>query len=190
MLPDGKMQRYRTEGDTVLIELRLRTLRQLFDERDPAPFRERDLDDDAVDYLMGAVSEFPLRKNMKLLLRVADDPHPHDLGGQEMALAIQSHFEYEIELTRRKRKQLMRQGVKGALLAMLLLTVCLTAADQIGKQMAQSHARDLLKEGFTILGWVAWWRPMEAFLFDWWPFATRIKTLKKVANLPVEVVYE
>lgn len=184
------MQRYRTEGDIVLVELRLRTLRQLFDERDPAPFRERDLDDDAVDYLLGAVSEFPLRKKMKLVLRVSDEPHPNDLGSQEMSLAIQSHFEYEIELTRRKRKALMHQGVKGAMVAMLLLTVCLTVADQIGTQMTPGHGRDLLKEGFTILGWVAWWRPMEAFLFDWWPFATRIKTLQKAANLPVDVIYE
>lgn len=187
---EGNRERYRTEGETVLIDLRLRTLHQLFDERDPAPFRERDLDDDAVDYLLTAIQDFPLRRPMKLVLKVSDDPHPGDLRSTEMSQAIRSHFEYEIELTQRKRKELLRQGMKGMLVAMLLLCVCLTGADQVGHRMAPGSARDLLKEGLTILGWVAWWRPMEAFLFDWWPFADRIRRLRKAASLPVEVEYE
>jgi hypothetical protein len=37
----------------------LTTAHQLFDERDPAPFRERDLSADAVDYIVGAAEEIP-----------------------------------------------------------------------------------------------------------------------------------
>ena len=35
---------YRCEGDTYLIEIRLRELRQLFNTLDPAPFHEKDLE--------------------------------------------------------------------------------------------------------------------------------------------------
>ena len=44
-------KRYRTSGDKSLIEVRVKNAQQLFDVRDPAPFRERDLDDDFVEYI-------------------------------------------------------------------------------------------------------------------------------------------
>jgi hypothetical protein len=40
---------YRVEDGKVCIDIRVRTARQLFDLRDPAPFRERDWDQGAVD---------------------------------------------------------------------------------------------------------------------------------------------
>jgi hypothetical protein len=27
----------------------------------------------------------------------------------------------------------------------------------------------VIREGFLIGGWVAMWRPLEVFLYDWWP---------------------
>jgi len=44
--------RYRVEDGRSWIDIRVAQSRQLFDGRDPAPFRERDLDDDAVEYLV------------------------------------------------------------------------------------------------------------------------------------------
>ena len=42
--------RYRVEGGRSCIDPNVRQSRQLFDTRDPAPFRERDLDADVVEY--------------------------------------------------------------------------------------------------------------------------------------------
>jgi hypothetical protein len=50
---------YRVEGERTCIDIRLRGVQQLFDGRDPAPFRERDLDEDAVDYIRAAADEIP-----------------------------------------------------------------------------------------------------------------------------------
>jgi len=33
--------------------------------------------------------------------------------------------------------------------------------------------RRIIEESFPILGWVANWRPLEIFLYDWWPIAHR-----------------
>ena len=51
--------RYRVEEGRSCIDLKVRHSRQLFDTRDPAPFRERDLDADAVEYLLAAAEEIP-----------------------------------------------------------------------------------------------------------------------------------
>jgi hypothetical protein len=43
-------------------------------------------------------------------------------------------------------------------------------------------------EGLIILGWVANWRPLEIFLYDWWPLARRRRLFQRLAEMPVEVL--
>ena len=45
-------------------------------------------------------------------------------------------------------------------------------------------------EGLIILGWVANWRPVEIFLYDWWPIARRRRLYRRLAGARVQVVAE
>jgi hypothetical protein len=36
-------------------------------------------------------------------------------------------------------------------------------------------------------GWVAMWRPMQTFLYDWWPVARRRRVLARLARVEVEI---
>jgi hypothetical protein len=36
-------------------------------------------------------------------------------------------------------------------------------------------------EGLIILGWVANWRPLEIFLYEWWPIARRRNLYARLA---------
>ena len=36
-----------------------------------------------------------------------------------------------------------------------------------------------------IAGWVAMWRPLEIFLYDWWPIRRRIRVLGKLSAMPI-----
>jgi len=40
----------------------------------------------------------------------------------------------------------------------------------------------------VIGGWVALWRPLEIFLYDWWPIVGQRKTYALLSTLPVSVV--
>ena len=61
---------YRREDDHTLIEIRLENVRQLFDNRDPAPFRLKDLDRDAAEYIEGAAEELPSNVRLKLVVHL------------------------------------------------------------------------------------------------------------------------
>ena len=61
MSDEQNINRYKREKANVIIEIGVKNSRQLFNERDPAPFRERDLDPQFVIYLVSAVEEFPLQ---------------------------------------------------------------------------------------------------------------------------------
>jgi len=43
----------------------------------------------------------------------------------------------------------------------------------------------VLGEGLLILGWVALWRPLEIFLYEWWPLRRRMNVLRQLAQAPV-----
>jgi hypothetical protein len=45
----------------------------------------------------------------------------------------------------------------------------------------------ILKESVLILGWVANWRPLEIFLYDWWPLARRRDLYLRLAAARVEL---
>jgi hypothetical protein len=44
-----------------------------------------------------------------------------------------------------------------------------------------------LQESLIILGWVANWKPIEIFLYDWWPLARRRDLYRRLANASVEL---
>src|SRR5438874_9208395 len=43
------------------------------------------------------------------------------------------------------------------------------------------------RESLTIAGWVAMWRPMQIYLYDWWPVRRRRRIYEKLSHMPVEV---
>ncbi len=45
----------------------------------------------------------------------------------------------------------------------------------------------VLRESQTIGGWVAMWRPMEIYFYEWWPVKQHGKVLQKLIEVPVEV---
>ena len=58
---------YREEEGTYLIEIKLNQLQQVFNSLDPTPFLDRDLDDNAENYIINSVDEFPLNTSLKLV---------------------------------------------------------------------------------------------------------------------------
>jgi hypothetical protein len=47
--------------------------------------------------------------------------------------------------------------------------------------------RPIIAEGLLIMGWVAMWRPIETFLYDWWPIRRHRALLTQIARMPIEV---
>jgi hypothetical protein len=43
------------------------------------------------------------------------------------------------------------------------------------------------RESLTIAGWVAMWRPMEIFLYEWWPLRRRWRVFEKMSHMKVEM---
>jgi hypothetical protein len=81
----------------------------------------------------------------------------------------------------------MKRGRSSLLIGLLFLAACLAAS----KLLFGSHEgtwTNIARESLTIAGWVAMWRPMEIYLYDWWPLRGRGRIYRKLSQLPIEVV--
>ena len=53
-----------------VIEVRVQEIAQLFNSLDPSPFRERDLDDDAEDFIVTWAQELPRNDRLQIIVHI------------------------------------------------------------------------------------------------------------------------
>ncbi len=167
------------------IEIRLGKLQQLFNSFDPSPFHERDLDQDAEDYIVDSADEFPLTRPLTLVIHLPADQVPSS-EGFDLAQAIHNYFGYRLDESRRRLRIFFRNGRMALLVGLAFLFVCI-ALRQLAFAVARGTASEIAAEGLLIIGWVAMWRPLEIFLYDWRPLQRRCRLLAKLSQIPVVV---
>jgi len=167
-----------------VIELQLENAGQLFDTLDPMPFREKDLDRDAEDYIVSWARELP--GNAPICIRVylplgetdseAAKILPHALG---------RYFNYRAEALGRDLSELFRIGRLSLLVGLVVLGACVSGARAAAGWGGEIG--DLLREGLIITGWVANWRPIEIFLYEWWPIVRHRNLLRRLSRAEIVV---
>ena len=167
------------------IKLKLRDLNQLFNSMDPSPFIEKDLDDDAEEFIVSWAREFPSHAPVKL--RIQLDQWPTEDPKGLIQQAVHNHFAHRAELTDLEFRGLMKQGRTSLLIGLSCLATCLVISQMLLHGEAGTWA-SVLRESLTIAGWVAMWRPMQIYLYDWWPLRQRGRLYAKLSQMPVEVV--
>jgi hypothetical protein len=167
------------------IMLRLRELAQLFNSMDPSPFVERDLDADAEEYIMSWARELPNVGDLELVIQLSK-PAPADrVAGVEDA--VRRYFTARAAIKRLEFGQLMRRGRLSLAVGSVFLASCLLLVQLVASSDTGAFA-GIIREGLTIAGWVAMWRPLEIYLYDWWPLFEERRRLDVLAKIHVRIV--
>jgi hypothetical protein len=166
------------------IRLRLRDLAQLFNSMDPSPFIERDLDADAEAYIVSWARELPADPGLELVVELATPARPDRILGVEDA--VRRYFSTRASMKRLEFGQLMRRGRLSLAVGSVFLAFCLLLGELVTKQATGTLA-EFVKEGLTIAGWVALWRPLEIYLYDWWPLFEERRRLDLLAKIRVKI---
>jgi hypothetical protein len=82
---------------------------------------------------------------------------------------------------------LMNQGRISLIIGVIFMTVCLGFSKFLMPKSPGTWTA-VLRESLTIAGWVAMWRPMQIYLYDWWPLRQRRRVFTKLSRMPVEVL--
>ncbi len=167
------------------IELRLRELAQLFNSMDPTPFHHKDLDPDAEEFIESWALEFPSDSRFQITIHLERMP----AEGNPTAIvteAVHNYFDYKAEMVRRELGLLLQQGRVSLAIGLSFLAVCLLGAEAVTK-LGEGTFLTLARESLTIGGWVAMWRPLEIFLYDWWPLVRRRRIYKSISRAQIHV---
>ena len=169
----------------IKIEISLNRLAQLFNSFDPSPFHERDLDREAENYIVGSAEEASLQQPITLVIHLPADQLPA-AGLPGLREAIHNYFAYRRDQESRRLRLLFRDG-RLALMTGVAFLFCCVLLRQLAYSFGNDAPSQIFGEGMLIIGWVAMWRPLEIFLYQWVPIRRRCRIFAKLAQMQVLV---
>lgn len=166
------------------INLKLRELSQLFNSMDPSPFIDRDLDHDAEEFIVSSAREAHGSRAFELVVHLGMPVEPP--RSAETEEAVRHYFSVRAELKRREFRLLLRRGHSVLAVGLLFLTTCLILSGMVANVTPPAFA-EILREGLIIVGWVAMWKPLEIYLYEWWPLRREWRDLQRLARMRVRL---
>jgi len=168
------------------LELYLAETRQQFNSMDPAPFRERDLDPMATSYIIDWAREAPSGRPLSLIVHLGRESAAADDAAM-VSVAVHEYVRRRAIATRSQLRQLFRVGRISLLIGIAFLGVAVAAGEFFAGLVPQEGYAWLHKESLVIGGWVALWRPLEIFLYDWRPILAEARLHDRLSAMGVRV---
>jgi len=168
------------------IEVRVLELRNLFNAIDPAPFNDRDLDPSAEAFIVNWSKDLPRDAPLALLVHL---DRPCDLAEAAAVLreAVHRFFAERARSERRRLRELFKRGRISLVIGLAFVAVTVGATTLAQAWFPVTGYGRILDESLLIIGWVAMWRPLEIFLYDWWPIRADSRLYGRLAAMPVRV---
>jgi hypothetical protein len=167
------------------VEVGLREINQLFNSLDPTPFNEKDLDQNAEDFIVSWVQEYPINEPVQLMIHL--DQWPDYDPKSLITDTIHHYFSYRAKMTHLELGRLFKQGRTSLLIGSSFMITCILIIKFTLSEPNQTAWTSVIRESLTIAGWVAMWRPMQIYLYDWWPMRRKEKIFSKLSVIPVEI---
>jgi hypothetical protein len=168
-----------------LIEVHVEELEQLFNSWDPSPFRKKDLDRDAEEFIVGWAREAPRNAPVALVVYVDRGAGPE--ASAVLREAVTEYFGARARAARQRLRELFRVGRISLLIGLVTLAALTAAGDVLANAVSSQRLGDVLRESLLIGGWVAMWRPLEIFLYEWWPIRSDARLYDRLCRMSVRI---
>ena len=168
------------------IAIRARAVGQLFNSLDPSPFREKDLDAGVEEFVVGWVRELPKAAPFTIVVHLPPDEAAKPEAAR-IGEAFAHYFSYRARIAEQELRELFRVGRRFLGIGVVVLAACLLASQTVARLLPNEVAARVVEESLIIVGWVANWRPIEIYLYDWVPIKRRIQLFQRIAAATVQV---
>lgn len=166
------------------IELKIREIGQLFQSLDPLPFRERDLDAAVEEYVVAWAREQGGARPIRIVIHLPAEEAEREEAGH-IADAIRNYFAYRAEVVGWELSELFRVGRSSLVIGLVVLALCVVLGAEVSSRIGAGYVGRFFGEGLIILGWVANWRPIQIFLYDWWPLTGRRRLYERLGRATI-----
>jgi len=177
---------YKKENGSILIEIKLSSIAQLFNSFDPAPFHDKELDYAAEQYIVGIVKDFPSKTRFKIIIHL---PQEFATGkdSQTIAPAIHNHFLYKMLVSEMEFRSHFRHGRSSLLIGLIFLMIALLAR-QLVSSLNNHILVQLFADALLIIGWAAMWEPVTILLYELWPIIKMKKIYEKISTMEIDIL--
>jgi hypothetical protein len=131
------------------IELRIAEISQLFDSLDPFPFREKDLDKEAEEFIVSWARELPVDQPLKIVVHLpqaqASTPEAHELGA-----ALTRYFDYRARGIGLDLNELFRVGRRALVIGVTVLSFSVIAGQTIAASVSPHPIGRVVEESLLI----------------------------------------
>ncbi len=174
--------------DGKILEIKIKNINQLFNSLDPSPFIEKDLDDDAVEYIFTYYGEFHLKTKIKMMIHLPESKRGK-FNENHIKSSIKNFFVYRNMIANNNIILKIAEGKQSIFVGLGFLIMCLSLKYMISTYLVNNIFTIIASEALMILGWVAMWKPINNILYDWWPLQLHKKLYEKISKSEIEFVY-
>jgi len=149
----------------------------MFNELDPSPFWDRDLDPAAAQFI-----EDEFREKLSAHTWHLD---VHVLDGSELVTDLQAAVEHYYERLAGSARLKLRENLRVAQFALLGGIAIFLACMTLRQLLAGTSVSRFVSEGLIVLAWLALWRPTEALVYGWVPLYRQRRLYQRLAGIRV-----
>ncbi len=180
----GKVYYQDPDTGAFAIEVALDRYDDIFNERDPAPYRRRDVDPDIESYLELCAADIPLKYSLSIVFRAPESIK--DRESERLVLAgLDNFFAFELKLMYRQIRRLNIKTVQQMLIAFFLLLI----AQYSSRFLATNLVLNVVREGIYVGAWVFAWESVSTFFFRKKEIRRRMKEWERLKNAEIRFVY-
>jgi hypothetical protein len=142
------------------------------------------MDAAAAEFIVGRARELPHKSELGLVIHLATAPALDREA--EVEGAVRHYFSSRAGMKQRELRLLMRRGRLSLLIGLLFLAGCF-GLTELARDWLPVRWSDFTDLGLQIVGWVAMWRPLEIYLYDWWPIRGDERLMRRLARMKVRL---
>ncbi len=163
------------------IQVRVPTVEHIFNPMDPTPLEERSLNQEVADWIEEWAEDLDKDQEITVEIYVADGR----FSGREQAIinGLHNHFEYRQWQSSRQLSKLLREGRFSLVIGIVAIAGFTSAGRLIGA--SSNPVLEVMHQGLSVLGWVSMWKPMEIFLYEWWPIRREGRACRRLSEAAV-----
>ncbi|MEX2597656.1 MAG: hypothetical protein WEC59_12085 [Salibacteraceae bacterium] len=171
-----------------VIDLHLDSMDSFFDKHAVNPMNRAHSVESGISILYRQLRLSVPKSRGKLILHLPANT-TKETNTLELVEAIKKYCGSKIDIARNDYRMLILTGKKALLVGIFFLGLCLSLSYLIQEQMLfPDLAKYFVKEGLYIIGWVGMWKPIEIFLYEWWPFQRQMRVWSYIREMKIEVV--
>ena len=179
-----KLYRYNRETNSYSIDLSIDYYRDVYNDWDFSPFRNRDLDKDLLEYLEECSHEIPFRSNLTLNFYLPKDIHDPDKEARSVS-GLRNYFRYSQSRMTRRRRRHMKSFVLYVSFGICFLVLAYLMQNVVSTVLLLN----ILPEGLFIGGWVLFWEAFSIAFFKIREVGRAIKIYERLADSTINYVY-